>query len=506
MLSFQSEGPRNTQEENRQNVSNWVADLDDSPISPTMAGSPYSRSEGAGYVSSYEGTPTSSSQPELRQQTYWPAAASSRTSSISMTRVQTPPPESSMHAHDRLETSRMNLTHHLLKQQQAVEADPNGITQDFSTFARQTYQEPSTALSDAERQTWNEYSFPSINSAPQLFQYMSGCYPRRPSRSARTPISLPFTPVPMNGHSIYSQGGTAYSTLESFGSNSSIRSGPSSHMPGERSQKAPSPVAINVEILTTPARTPLSPLHVLEVASKPIPDGKAPEVVSSGTQEDDDEEDAEGELDDEEEYDNPIAVVNAPSPVSAPRQPISIYTDRIRITRSYRSSPYELPFEQGHIRKSSRDLSSSSLNNVVKHVEPSIKPKPQTSGDVVSNPLGGGRGYVRGETKDDPAKPHKCEVCERGFARYYNLKAHMKTHDPERKLAFICPYAPRCAKAFSRLHDLERHRMTIHTEGPLWEAKALDISPALARAQERARIYEKTNNSNTRALIGDRNL
>ncbi len=41
---------------------------------------------------------------------------------------------------------------------------------------------------------------------------------------------------------------------------------------------------------------------------------------------------------------------------------------------------------------------------------------------VVLNPLGGGRGYVPGETPDDPKKRHKCEVCGRGFARLFNLK------------------------------------------------------------------------------------
>jgi hypothetical protein len=40
----------------------------------------------------------------------------------------------------------------------------------------------------------------------------------------------------------------------------------------------------------------------------------------------------------------------------------------------------------------------------------------------IRNPLGGGRGYVPGETPDDPSKKHKCEVCGRGFARLFNLK------------------------------------------------------------------------------------
>jgi hypothetical protein len=40
----------------------------------------------------------------------------------------------------------------------------------------------------------------------------------------------------------------------------------------------------------------------------------------------------------------------------------------------------------------------------------------------VANASGGGRGYVPGETPDDPTKRHKCDVCGRGFARAFNLK------------------------------------------------------------------------------------
>lgn len=40
----------------------------------------------------------------------------------------------------------------------------------------------------------------------------------------------------------------------------------------------------------------------------------------------------------------------------------------------------------------------------------------------IRNPFGGGRGYVPGETPDDPSKRHKCEICGRGFARLFNLK------------------------------------------------------------------------------------
>ena len=41
---------------------------------------------------------------------------------------------------------------------------------------------------------------------------------------------------------------------------------------------------------------------------------------------------------------------------------------------------------------------------------------------MIRNPHGGGRGYVPGETQEDPKKRHKCGICGRGFARLYNLK------------------------------------------------------------------------------------
>lgn len=104
--------------------------------------------------------------------------------------------------------------------------------------------------------------------------------------------------------------------------------------------------------------------------------------------------------------------------------------------------------------------------------------------DVVLNPLGGGRGYVPGETPDDPKKRHKCNVCGRGFARLFNLKSHSQTHDPQRPKPHICPHDS-CARSFSRLHDLERHRQGVHFDGPLMVAKRQGISPSIARAQSR---------------------
>jgi len=49
--------------------------------------------------------------------------------------------------------------------------------------------------------------------------------------------------------------------------------------------------------------------------------------------------------------------------------------------------------------------------------------KPQLPSDIpLTNLNGGGRGYVPGETPDDPKKRHRCGVCGRSFARAFNLK------------------------------------------------------------------------------------
>lgn len=102
----------------------------------------------------------------------------------------------------------------------------------------------------------------------------------------------------------------------------------------------------------------------------------------------------------------------------------------------------------------------------------------------IPNLHGGGRGYVPGKTPDDPKKRHKCTVCGRGFARVFNLKSHVQTHDPLRPKPHQCPHHM-CKRSFSRLHDLERHRQGIHSDGPLVDAKRQGVSPSVVRAQSR---------------------
>ena len=52
------------------------------------------------------------------------------------------------------------------------------------------------------------------------------------------------------------------------------------------------------------------------------------------------------------------------------------------------------------------------------------------------------------------------------FARAYNLKTHMATHDPNRLKPHVCPHTS-CGRSFSRKHDLGRHLVSIHRDESL---------------------------------------
>jgi hypothetical protein len=95
------------------------------------------------------------------------------------------------------------------------------------------------------------------------------------------------------------------------------------------------------------------------------------------------------------------------------------------------------------------------------------------------------------ESKADPRKKYKCNQCPRGqsfaflvpliltdihffdlaFARAYNLKTHMATHDPNRLKPHVCPHRS-CGRAFSRKHDLGRHLISIHRDESVHSAQS----------------------------------
>ena len=82
----------------------------------------------------------------------------------------------------------------------------------------------------------------------------------------------------------------------------------------------------------------------------------------------------------------------------------------------------------------------------------------QTQNDIT-------QGQNRRESDDDPRKKYQCVRCSKAFARAYNLKTHMDTHNPDRVKSFTCPHTG-CGRAFSRKHDLGRHLVSIHRGDP----------------------------------------
>jgi uncharacterized Zn-finger protein len=82
-----------------------------------------------------------------------------------------------------------------------------------------------------------------------------------------------------------------------------------------------------------------------------------------------------------------------------------------------------------------------------------------------------------GDGMTDPRKKYKCTACPRAFARAYNLKTHMATHDPNRLKPYVCPQRP-CGRSFSRKHDLGRHLISIHRD----EAISSSLLPGSKKA------------------------
>lgn len=162
-----------------------------------------------------------------------------------------------------------------------------------------------------------------------------------------------------------------------------------------------------------------------------------------------------------------------------------------------------LVMSSGTASEGEPELDRMSVGSVVVNddIEPSLP-----MGIPLINLNGGGRGYVPGQTPDDPKKRHKCNICHRGFARAYNLKvscfdlpycskltlqAHIDTHNPVRPKPHTCPHKS-CGRGFSRLHDLERHRQGIHSDGPLVDAKQQGVAPSVARAKNRIQKRAET--------------
>jgi hypothetical protein len=91
--------------------------------------------------------------------------------------------------------------------------------------------------------------------------------------------------------------------------------------------------------------------------------------------------------------------------------------------------------------------------------ESNLRSKPRTNFSAAG--VSRERGHNRRHT--DPANAqYICEICkDKGFARRYNYKQHMLTHEANRKKEHICPYSD-CRRPFVRKTDLERHDRSVH--------------------------------------------
>ncbi|KAG8926915.1 hypothetical protein FRC03_004447 [Tulasnella sp. 419] len=105
--------------------------------------------------------------------------------------------------------------------------------------------------------------------------------------------------------------------------------------------------------------------------------------------------------------------------------------------------------------------STSSLSQMV---------SPSIGSSVKNVPVNANSALVTGKlgrdgpaSDSDPRKKYACPSCPRSFARAFNLKTHMATHDPHRVKNFHCRHSG-CGRSFSRKHDLGRHMVSIHQD------------------------------------------
>jgi hypothetical protein len=80
---------------------------------------------------------------------------------------------------------------------------------------------------------------------------------------------------------------------------------------------------------------------------------------------------------------------------------------------------------------------------------------------------------------EDHKKRFACPICNRCFARKFNMQTHKATHEVDRVKPFVCNY-PNCDHSFTRKHDLKRHIYGIH-ELPEQEFKCSNCGKTFAR-------------------------
>lgn len=323
-------------------------------------------------------------------------------------------------------------------------------------------------------QVW-DYNFTAVAPVPQPTYYEPVYYPRQNIATAQQPQMTSMNPIHLTTFAGFANEPPVYNSLSNFAP-SAVRSS----VPTYSYQTQPQNGMINNGLRNgaffPQAQNTFVPNTQIFHNAEPFMAVKS-ERLSPFTASEQQDEDADGEYD--EDVEDNTALQRASSINEAlSRRPSGLHPQRVSLAPTSRPAPYA----KRQARDSISGLSSSSSLGNGSVISKNILY--QDGEAKIRNPLGGGRGYIPGETPDDPKKKHKCNVCGRGFARLYNLKSHAQTHDPLREKPFPCPHTD-CTRSFSRLHDLERHRQGIHSDGPLMDAKIQGIAPALARAQER---------------------
>lgn len=98
-------------------------------------------------------------------------------------------------------------------------------------------------------------------------------------------------------------------------------------------------------------------------------------------------------------------------------------------------------------------------------ISPISIPHPIPRLSIASMSDAGSNASTGSQANGDGRRKYQCPSCPRAFARAYNLKTHMATHDPHRPKPFSCPHKA-CGRSFSRKHDLGRHLVSIHHDDP----------------------------------------